>query len=301
MSGTEPPALHRYARFMRERFPLQSHLPMIAGFTWANISVASAALHQAVESAAALLTIVVVFLFFLRLRLFDELKDSDYDKQVNPNRPLAVGLVTAKELLCAIAAAVAVELILVLIFAPLAIISYLLALSFSLLMYKEFFIGRIIRPHLTTYAVLHTFVAVLMGCMVASVSHHAALSAFPTLFFAFGLVNWGLFNIFEFARKTFASEEERPEAESYSSKFSSLGAIGLAAAQVLLILAVVALLEPFLFSAKMFWMQLALAAALIPPMIFYLISDSKRGAYAYRMVSGAYIIISYFAFGWGTT
>ena len=290
------PNSSRYVQFMRERFPLTTHLPMILSFSCANIAIGTAALGKGVGLFSSLAACLITFLFFMRLRLFDELKDLEYDKIANPDRPLVRGLVKPQELLRIIFLALIFECLLVLSLSPAAIFAYLTALGFSLLMFKEFFIGQIIRPHLTTYAVIHTFVSVLMGYMIAAVSHHAALFEFPISFFIFGFINWALFNVFEFARKTFSRDEERAGIETYSSKFSSLGAIALTMSQVLIVILVGMLLTHPVLPAKVLWFQIVLAAALAAGMAWYLTAGTKRSAAVYRALAGFYIILTYIGF-----
>jgi len=105
-------------------------------------------------------------------------------------------------------------------------------------MYKEFFIGRILSPHLTTYALTHTLVSVLVGYSIVSQNTGLSIDNFPIFILVFGLVNWALFNLFEFARKTYAPEEERTGVDTYSSLFRPLGAGLLSLSQVVFALLV---------------------------------------------------------------
>ena len=42
---------------------------------------------------------------------------------------------------------------------------------------------------------------------------------------AFALVNWSVFNVFEFARKTYGRDESDGRAETYSERLGPLGAV----------------------------------------------------------------------------
>jgi hypothetical protein len=79
------------------------------------------------------------------------------------------------------------------------------------------------------YAVTHSFVACLMAVMVfATVSDVATWRAADLLF---ALASWAVFNVYEFARKSFDVSEERPGVESYTSRLGAGGAGALAASQ----------------------------------------------------------------------
>ena len=78
--------MKRWIVFIKERFPLGAHLPMIVFFTLANGGLGSQAggsrEHLAQLSVAVL---VMVTSYFFRLRLFDEIKDYEVDLKINPN------------------------------------------------------------------------------------------------------------------------------------------------------------------------------------------------------------------------
>ena len=84
-----------WATFIKERFPLSSHLPMIISFTLANVCVGFDD-NQKLRALVLylLMSVVLTVSFFFRLRLFDEIKDYEIDKQINPTRPLASGLIS---------------------------------------------------------------------------------------------------------------------------------------------------------------------------------------------------------------
>ena len=68
-------------------------------------------------------------------------------------------------------------------------------------MYKEFFIPNLIRPLLTTYAMSHTIVTGLFSIALLAALSQTMLDL-PVEAYYFALANWGLFNVFEFSRKT---------------------------------------------------------------------------------------------------
>lgn len=211
--------------FIRERFEPVSHLAMVSLFFLAHLR-----LFPERSSSISLLVLlgVGVLLFFFKLRLYDELKDYETDLAFNPGRPLARGLVVHRDLYRGIVFCIVVE---ILCFAPwgnTALSALGVAIFYSLLMYKEFFMPKLIRPHLTTYALSHTVVSALLSLsIIFALTGATSFSAFPLCGWYFAGTTWALFNVFEFGRKTFASIEERDGVASYSKIFGRWGAITL--------------------------------------------------------------------------
>lgn len=232
----------RWRMFIRERFSLAAHAPMILVFALANggVSLRLAGGAGRWESFAA--AWLVAMMFFFRLRCFDEIKDHAVDCRLNPTRPLARGLLTPLQVKAMCVVLVACELAVAGACGRRALGTHAVAVLYSFLMYREFFIGRWLRPRLTTYAVTHTLVSMLMGWSVGAMVSGVALWRMPAALWAYGPVNWLLFNVFEFARKTFARDEETRGADSYSLRFGAHGAAWLCMSQVAAAVALLALL-----------------------------------------------------------
>jgi 4-hydroxybenzoate polyprenyltransferase len=122
------------------------------------------------------------------------------------------------------------ELVLVAACGAAAATAWCLAFGFSLLMKKEFFIGSWLAPRMELYAVSHTFVAALIGMTFASGLSGLTPWRLPTKLLWMGAINWALFNVFEFARKSYAPGEE-PRGETYSKRLSPAGAAALTLSQ----------------------------------------------------------------------
>lgn len=225
----------KWITFTKERFKPKEYVPLIALFVTANYLFAVRLSGGQFElSPLALLFIFLASLsFFFRMRLFDEIKDYEIDLKLNPLRPLARGLLTVREVKRTILGIIVLELILIGNLGTAPFFLYLFALFYSLLMYEEFFIGDWLRPHLTTYAVSHTIVVAFLSLAIIScVLGFTALNFSPNIFL-FCLSHWCIFNLFEFARKTFDPSEERPNVPSYSNIFGLKGAYLLSASQVM--------------------------------------------------------------------
>ncbi|MDZ4199725.1 MAG: manganese transporter permease [Kiritimatiellia bacterium] len=222
----------RWWGFLRERFPPTSSVPMILVFALANAGVALRLSGGSSSLLRGLGVATISLLFFFRLRCFDEIKDYETDCCHHPMRPLARGLLTRSHVKRMCWALAFCELALAGLFGWKALVTHTVTVGYSFLMYREFFIGRWLRPRLTLYAVTHTLVSMLMGWSISATVCDAVYGRFPPGLLRFGLVNWMLFNVFEFARKTFAPGEEIQGSDSYSLRFGPRAALVLCLSQV---------------------------------------------------------------------
>jgi 4-hydroxybenzoate polyprenyltransferase len=230
-----------------------------------------------------------IFLFFLKLRLFDEVKDIESDAINHPERPLPRGILRKEDILRATLIIMIMEIALFSLYGLSALASSVIAVIYSLVMYKEFFLKKWLRSHLTIYAVTHTFVVVFISIAIFSSLLNKPITRIPTDLIYFSFAGWFLFNIFEFGRKTFSWQEEKKGIASYSKNFGKYGA-------VLLVLAMAALSILFIDRATTFignsflllWLGLTGIAGLL-----YIIVDRPPLARVYRFITSLYIILTY--------
>jgi len=273
----------RWWIFLKERFPLQTHLPMIFLFTGAH-----AALAGLVTGLQSLILGVVLLLFFFRMRLFDEIKDYAVDLKLHPDRPLPRGVLQVIQVKRAIVICLILEIFLVAMNVKLVPV-LLVAQGYSLLMYKEFFIGRWLRPHLTTYAVTHTVVVVLLSLLASCFFQNLLPSELSIREVLLAISCWGVFNVFEFGRKTYATSEELLGVASYSKVWGHAGAFALNLSQALL--GLWAMGYAFPFTQEMWLCGLGIVVALVLTGIFYLLSDTPVASRIYRGMSGLSIVL----------
>ncbi len=95
MAGT---LFRKYNQYLKERFPLEQFLfiSLIFGASASLGARAYFSLETAILPGAAISSLAI-FLFFLRLRLFDELKDYRHDLRYYPQRPVPRGLISLRE------------------------------------------------------------------------------------------------------------------------------------------------------------------------------------------------------------
>lgn len=277
-----------------ERFHPAQYLPMIFVFTLSNGLYFGFKEHTPIQRLSLALTFLILLSAFFRLRLFDEIKDYATDLKINPTRPLARNAISISQTKIIIIFLVLFELGLSFYLGLMPFLFHGLALTYSLLMYEEFFMGDWIRPHLTTYAVTHTFVSVLLGLSAATL----VLGSEPLLLekadFFFFLMNWAYFNLFEFARKTYARQEERSNVDTYSSLFKPVGAGLLSLSQVFIGLVLLYSVLP----AHHYSVVLALGLVYIPFCLNYMLRTSISSAKLFRNITGIYLLAHYAMLAW---
>ncbi len=167
-----------------------------------------------------------VFMLLLILRLMDELKDQDIDRRLFPNRPLPSGRVEAKDIACSLVIAMALFLI------P-AIgnnTNFLLAcavLVYALLMFKFFFIPRILKKHLLLNLLTHNPIVPIMLIYLAQLylqGHQLSWRQVDgDIFWLIGMY-WLLLFSWEFVRKIRLPQQENAYV-TYSRIFGYRGAV----------------------------------------------------------------------------
>lgn len=286
--------LQNWWQFTKERFEPRSHITMIIVFLAAHILIANSISSAKVNFTDILLLFIGVLSFYFKLRLYDEVKDFDLDVIINQHRPLPRGLLHHRDMYIGMILCIFIEILTFSSRGTAPLLAMILAISYSLIMFKEFFMAEKIRPYLTSYALIHTIVTTFLSFAIFSFLTKMSLFEVvknPSLLF-FSLANWLLFNIFEFGRKTFASSEERLNVDTYSSLFGRTGAVILVATQALmahfLSLYIVGTNLKILFPG--FAILLLLLTFLS---IRYIVTDHQSAAKHYRVFSSIYIVVFY--------
>jgi hypothetical protein len=287
--------MSRWLTFARERFDPVSHLTMIALFCAAHVVMAAPAGGSWRDLSLLRLAAVPpgVVAFFFLLRLYDEEKDYEHDRRFNPGRPLARGLVTRSDLHIGMVVCIAIVVAAFAVTGWAGLATATVTLGYSLLMYREFFIGSILRPHLTTYAVMHTAVLVLLSLAVlCGLTGKMAWELGQTQL-CFALNSWFLFNIFEFGRKSFLSSEEVDGVDSYSRIFSRPGAVALVLLMALVSLALLWEVPAGAAASKTHLAMIVTALLLTATGVVYAALDRPPWGKLYRFCSSLYIVVIY--------
>lgn len=284
--------MRKWFLFISERFSPVTYAMMIFVFLGAHYSFYLSFFNQIhlfdFLSILSLFPLVVAtFLFFFKLRLLDEVKDIEFDVIYHSERPLPRGILSKNEAVRTAFVLMVTEIIFFGFYGLWVLLSALITVGYSLLMYQEFFIKKWLRAHLTTYAVVHTFVVVLLSITIFMSLLNIPFPQIPKEFIYFSFAGWFIFNIFEFGRKTFAKGEERKGVDSYSKIFGKHGA-------VFLVLAMTTLASLMLARANISTTMLFLPLSLIGVAgILYIMIENLYFSKIYRFLTSLCIILTY--------
>lgn len=276
--------------FIWERFPPYTHLPFLLLYFVAHYIFYLSNSHGSIPTIKLLILFIGTFVFFFKLRLYDELKDYQNDLIIHPNRPLIRGLFIHKDLYKGIYIAIILEIISFSLFGYSGLLAIGTPIIYSLLMFKEFFIRKWIRSHLTIYALTHTLVSALFSLALLSTFKSTFIWDLDTNSYLFALLSWCLFNIFEFGRKTFISDEERPKVESYSKIYGHFGASLLVISMAIISALILNRLGHVIINPFVLVLVLSLTA------LFYILFNKQPLGKIYRGASFAFIAAMYVIF-----
>lgn len=201
----------------RERFPLANGVFFVLLYLLVLVVGRSTVPGPIVLSWRDLPGLFALWLFFLWLRVLDEHKDFENDRVAHPRRVLQRGLVTLGDLKDVGAAALVIQLgVSVWIDGGAGLVTgwWLVALVWSLLMAKEFFVRDWLRRHIIWYALSHMVVMLALVAWVATMGAAAASRSRATWVLAALVYASGL--AFEMGRKMRAPQDEHPLADSYT-------------------------------------------------------------------------------------
>ena len=296
---------NRWWIYQRERFPLAAHAPLVAAFSFS--AVAYSALLRGESGLPALGTFLVAFLsallFFLQLRIADEIKDYDEDCRFRPYRPVPRGLIRLRELaVLGVASGIAQLLLALWLFPPL-IMLLLLVWAYLALMSHEFFVRDWLKAHPVTYLWSHMLIMPLIDLYVSACdwlvsTGGAGLHAMPHGLIWFLLVSFFNGVVIEIGRKIRAPADEEVGVETYSALWGArralaawLGALGLTAIFALLAAWRIDFLLPVLLV-----LLLLLAAALWAARHFLAQSLPGSGK-RFELIAGLWTLAMYLSLG----
>jgi len=214
--------------FMIERFN-----PLVYGVTISVFFTAHYLLYLHIDPTAHLsyfdltLLFLGVILFFFKLRLLDEIKDHEHDIRNYPDRPLPREILSLTHIKTAVTVVLIFEAAIFFIFGLHTLIAFAISSLYVYAMAREFFVKDWIRSRLTLYAVTHTLSVIILSLVIFSALSTDFFWNLPLETLSFSVAGWFIFNIFEFSRKTFASDEERTGVDSYSKNWGRFGALAL--------------------------------------------------------------------------
>lgn len=225
----------RFWQYQWERFPI-----VVVMLTSITVLGSTAAVTSKFLGWRHLVTgFIILVLFPLHMRLFDELKDYEHDRKYYPQRPIPRGLISLEELKKILWIIITIEVFINLFWGVDILVALLVALGYSALAAKEFFISEWLRTHFFTYLVMHQlqlafvlpYIYILFAAEV-NLNNHLIVAHFFMVSLLLFLLEW--------VRKMRREEDEVASRDTYSARLGRVGAG--------FIYAVVAIVSTWLFS-----------------------------------------------------
>ena len=218
----------RFRAYLAERFPLPAYTTLISLFFVCGYFVAQAAEapEDLVLGPRMIAGFAVVFGAFLVLRFLDEFKDYELDKEIHPERLVSRGVIRLGEL-GLLAGVTAFFMLAVSASMGLAAVEWCGAILFMLvLLWREFFIGRLLSRSYAVYAAAHqllhpALVGFCFACWAVPQGRSLGLAGLYSLFAAFS------FLAFDVGRKLLPPALERDGYETYSAMYGLRTAVWL--------------------------------------------------------------------------
>ena len=228
IDATDTRLVQRGWMYLRERFPPLENGLLVAAFGLSAL-YHSALLRDGSDLPGigpALVAFVLTLLFFFLLRVADEFKDHEKDRQYRPERPVPRGLVSLKELGIAGVGAGVLQLVLATWMDATVLLVLLGAWAYFGLMWVEFFVPDWLDRRPLLYMLSHMVIMPAIA-LLASACDWAAVGTTPPKGFAWFLgasFFGGL--VFEIGRKIRAPEGEQAGVETYSKTWGRSRAVG---------------------------------------------------------------------------
>jgi|TARA_B100001971_G_C18267064_1_gene594122 4-hydroxybenzoate polyprenyltransferase len=271
--------IKRFIEFQNERLQLG-----VLIFTTAAVVLSSVAVSLPVGDivsnyyAEILISIFTLLVFMFHIRVLDEHKDFEFDSEHHKDRPVQRGLISLRELFVVDVLCLIVILLINLFFPARAIFFLLLALGYTLLAGKEFFIKSWIRERFFLYNLLNLLQLLFLQFYLYALINPNFSFGNPLLsiHFIFVLFNVG---IIEFARKLKSKSEETSANDTYSSRLGIKKAVLI---YILICLIVYGLffymMVNLVFSQFIFVLSLVFLNLVILSTLSYVSKNSKSSA-----------------------
>ena len=231
--------------YLNERFPLGKNsifvlIFTLSGYIYTGLLYNSKIINQIFSKEikvpmpwhkiAALF--IIIFMFFLQLRITDEFKDYEEDLKYRAYRPVQRGVVTLKALGKIGIATVIIQIILAYVIDFKIIYFMIIVWFYMFLMAKEFFIKEWLTKRILIYALSHVVIMIFITLVIVNAAQYIVLGETENIF-KFVALQWYRHNIdialiplftlnylngivLEIGRKTRRADEEEHGVQTYS-------------------------------------------------------------------------------------
>ena len=225
--------INRIGIYLKEMYPIPQRLIystlMYLSFAILASKIQSVTLN--LSSPIHLIGIINVFTILLILRLMDELKDKDLDAALFSERPLPSGRVRESDIIFSLIALI-VLFITINVFSWATLLAALMVLCYTLLMFRYFFIPKILRKYLLLNLATHNpiipIIIIFLWIMFGAQNDLPLSSLLNQYSILLVVWFWSLLFSWEITRKIKSPEEEN-EYVTYSQIFGYIGAVIIAA------------------------------------------------------------------------
>ena len=231
--------------YLNERFPLGKNsifvlIFTLSGYIYTGLLYNSKIINQIFSKEIKVpmpwhkivALFIIIFMFFLQLRITDEFKDYEEDLKYRAYRPVQRGVITLKALGKIGIATVIIQIILAYIIDFKIIYFMIIVWFYMFLMAKEFFIKEWLTKRILIYALSHVVIMIFITLVIVNATQYIILGEAENIF-KFGALQWYRHNIdialiplftlnylngivLEIGRKTRRADEEEHGVQTYS-------------------------------------------------------------------------------------
>ena len=231
--------------YLNERFPLGKNsifvlIFTLSGYIYTGLLYNSKIINQIFSKEIKVpmpwhkivALFIIIFMFFLQLRITDEFKDYEEDLKYRAYRPVQRGVVTLKALGKIGIATVIIQIILAYVIDFKIIYFMIIVWFYMFLMAKEFFIKEWLTKRILIYALSHVVIMIFITLVIVNAAQYIVLGETENIF-KFVALQWYRHNIdialiplftlnylngivLEIGRKTRRADEEEHGVQTYS-------------------------------------------------------------------------------------
>lgn len=228
--------------YLNERFPLGKNsffvlIFTLSGYIYTGLLYNSKIINQIFSKEIKVpmpwhkivALFIIIFMFFLQLRITDEFKDYEEDLKYRAYRPVQRGIISLKALGKIGIATVTIQIILAHVIDPEIIYFMIFVWIYMFLMAKEFFIKKWLTKRILIYALSHVVIMVFITLVIVEATQYIV----PKNIFDVFILQWYKHNIdfaliplfalnylngivLEIGRKTRKNDEEEHGVQTYS-------------------------------------------------------------------------------------
>ena len=231
--------------YLNERFPLGKNsifvlIFTLSGYIYTGLLYNSKIINQIFSKEIKVpmpwhkivALFIIIFMFFLQLRITDEFKDYEEDLKYRAYRPVQRGVITLKALGKIGIATIIIQIILAYVIDFKIIYFMIIVWFYMFLMAKEFFIKEWLTKRILIYALSHVVIMIFITLVIVNATQYIVLGEAENII-KFGALQWYRHNIdialiplftlnylngivLEIGRKTRRADEEEHGVQTYS-------------------------------------------------------------------------------------